>query len=689
MKKIPVTCNKDCGGGCPLLAHVKDGRIVKITDNPRGTKYMTGCPRGFMGHLPLYSPERITTPLIRTGPRGEGSFRSASWEEAIEAAAKHLSPYSEKSGENRPEGMILHLGGSGACESVLHNTDSLAKRFLNLLGPHARRTGSYSSGAEKFAMPFVFGSEPYGMDPKTLLESALIILWGMNPADTIFGCELRGYLREAKKRGIPIIVIDPRKSRSVKQFSSQWIPINPGTDSVMMAAVLHTLISENLVDRPFLDTYTAGSIDGIAQPPAQAEKICGVPAGVIKDFACRYGRAKPAALLPGLSIQRTMGGEEACRMAVVLQAVTGNIGRAGGSSGGNIWGRLPGPRCGKIPKQERDDAITVEEYLWAEAVLRGRSGGFPADISAIYSVGGNYLNQGSDIKKNMAAFEKTEWVICHENFMTPSARWADIVFPSTLPLEREDIIHPPGNYLLYSAAASTPPEGVKDDWEVFRLISGVLGFEDEFTGGLVPPEWLARFLDESEIADVETFKSEGIYMAEDQERMGLSRFIQDPGAYPLDTPSGKIELSSETYAKTGYPGKPICRWFEPSPEYPLRLITPHARYRVNSQNFNIPWFRDRQDDTLAMNPADAGVRSIKSGDVARIKSSAGEVSAVVSATKDIKEGVVSLHQGVWFIPESAPRYGPPAPANLLTSTEPTMPSRSSRTHSTAVEVTPA
>ena len=169
MNTVPVTCNKDCGGGCPLLAHNDNRKIVKITDNPAGTPYMTGCPRGYMGHLALYAPDRITAPLIRSGPRGSGSFREASWEEAIEQTAAHLVQSME---EQRTEG-IFRLGGSGACESVLHNTNSLAKRFLSLVGPYTDRTGSYSSGAELFTMPFMFGSEPYGLDPSTLLESKI------------------------------------------------------------------------------------------------------------------------------------------------------------------------------------------------------------------------------------------------------------------------------------------------------------------------------------------------------------------------------------------------------------------------------------------------------------------------------------------------------------------------------------
>ena len=522
----------------------------------------------------------------------------------------------------------------------------------------------------------------------------------------------------------------------MKRYATQWIPILPGTDSALMSAVLYILITENLIDRSFLDIYTHG-FDKIEayilqehpKTPEWAEKVCGVSAETIRNLALQYGKTHPTALLPGLSIQRTLGGEEAMRMGVVLQAAAGNIGVPGGSSGSNIWGRLPKPKCGKIsdypvhPFSEGDRPL-VPEHLWAEAVLRGRAGGFAADIHGIYSVGGNFINQGADIKKNIAAFKKVDWVVCHEAFMTPTARWADIILPPTLPLEREDIVLPAGNYLLFSRAASAPPAGVKDDWEIFRLIAAALdrvigegsekidrerdgkkgdrglkgglkagrkmyrSFEEAFTGGNTPAEWIDLFLKKSEIKEVEDFRCRGIYIAPEQKRVGLSKFKEDPENYQLDTPSGKIELSSADYGKTGFPEEPRCRWMNTTPDYPLRLITPHARLRINSQNSNISWFAEREEHRIVMNPADAAYRKLAEGDTAEITSPAGSAIGSIGVTEDIMPGVVSICQGAWFAEAPAPSgtRGGPVSANLLTSPEPTLPSNSSRTHSTAVEV---
>ena len=694
IQTIPVSCNKDCGGGCPLLAHTQDGKLIKITNNPAGTPYMTGCVRGFMMRKIQDSPERLTSPLIRTGERGEGKFREVSWDEGIDYAASRISDIITSFGAES----IIRLGGSGSCRGALHNTGLLTSRFLTLLGGYTETSGNYSSAAESFALPYMFGTKNYGIDPATLLRSELIILWGANVLDTVFGCELPQYLREAKKQGIPILVIDPRRSRTVEHLASRWIKVLPGTDAVLMAAVLYELISKHAIDRASLDRYTSGFQeveayvlgleDGLPKTPQWAEAICQTPADEIHTLAEIYSKHKPAALIPGLSIQRTVGGEESARMAVLLQAATGNMGILGGSSGGNIWSRLPNPRCGCIDSLPQEDNPAVAVYQWPDAVLEGNSGGFPTDIHMIYNVGGNFISQGSDIQKNIRAFSKVDFVLSHDAFLTPSCQWSDVVFPVTTFLERDDIVFPSGNYLLYSRQALQPPPNVKDDYEIFCLLSSALGFGERFSEGRSAAQWIERFLAESEVADIPEFRRSGIYMGEDQQRIGLAEFFRDPNKHPLSTPSGRIELASSAYAGTGFPAVPKARPFSPSATYPLRLISPHARFRINSQNSNIEWFAKRELQELWMNPDDARERGIEPDARVRIDSPTGRMNIRVKITGGIMPGVVCLTQGQWpeFLSNGADCAGA---ANMLTTTEPTLPSKGSRTHSISVTVSPA
>ena len=352
---VPISCNLDCGGGCPLLVTIKDGHISEITNNPSGSRHMKGCIKGYQMHRVLYAEDRLKTPLIRTGPRGSGEYREATWEEALDYVSSKLTSIKNVYGPQS----ILHLGGSGSTRGSLHNTNRLTKRFLSLFGGYTERWSSYSVGAATFVTPYLLGTYETGIDSATLESSKLIILWGANPSDLKIECGLENRLREARSRGIEIIVLDPRRSLTAKTLASQWIPVYPGTDAVLMTAILYTLIVKKLVNYPFINKYCTGfnelqcyilgDIDGVPKTPSWAAAICGVHSTLIEALATRYGETHPVALIPGASIQRTLGGEEAIRMAVALQTATGNIGVLGGSPGALAFGTLPRPNVGVIP----------------------------------------------------------------------------------------------------------------------------------------------------------------------------------------------------------------------------------------------------------------------------------------------------------------------------------------------------
>ncbi len=710
---LPVSCNRDCGAGCPLIAHVDGGRIVKIVDNPERPRFMQGCVRGYQAHRIVHSPERLKTPLIRRGVLRDGKrddryprqrtgncgssnvdFREASWDEALDLVAERLESIKEEHGA----ASVMQIGGSGSCRGAVHNTGALADRFLSLFGGYTMHTGSYSSGAERFVLPYLFGTTVSGMDVENLLESRLIILWGANISDTRFGCETENVILEARRQGTEVVVIDPRRTRTVKKLADEWIPILPGSDTAMMAAVLYILIKDDLIDRRFIETcstgfeeirgYILGVHDREKKDPEWAEPLCGVPASRIANFARMFGGTKPAALIPGLSIQRALAGEEAYRMAVTLQVATGNIGIPGGSSGSNIWGRIGGPEFPSLrraPGSHAADIRGVPVYRWADAVLEGKGGGYPTDVKCLFVVGGNYLCTGSDLQKNIRAFESVEFSICQDLFMTPTARHCDVVLPVTSFLEREDVTSSGGNFLLYSAKAVDPVGGAKDDYDILAALAERLGFGDEYTEGLSSGGWLERLISESEISDPEEFKRSGIFIRPEKRRIAFSDFVLDPEKNPLNTPSGRIEISSKEYAKTGFPAFPTYRGYRPPPDRPLYLISPHARYRVNSQNSNIPWFAEREKPELSMHPHDAANRKIRNGDVVRVFSDIGSLRVAVSVSEDIMPGVVCLPAGAWPV-EQGPGEFSGGCANVLTTTEPTLPSESSRTHSIGVEV---
>jgi anaerobic dimethyl sulfoxide reductase subunit A len=514
--------------------------------------------------------------------------------------------------------------------------------------------------------------------------------------DNRLECVLESRIREAKARGIEVVIVDPRRTSTVKSLGTSWIPIYPGTDTALMMALLFVLIDEEYINGGFIEKYSygfeelekyiLGITDKIAKTPEWAEKICGAPASQIKHLAHLYGKTHPAALIPGLSIQRTLGGEEAIRMAIALQVATGNLGVLGGSTGGLTWGRLPSPSVGSITVPPNPVEASIPVYVWPDAVLGGREGGYPSDIKAIYNVGGNYITQGSDIHKNIKAFKKIDFAVCHERFMTPTAKYCDVVLPTTTFLERNDIVTPNGgNYLLFSNQVVPPLPEARNDYDIFCQLSERLGFLEDFSEGKNEEEWLRSFMKDSEIKDYDDFKESGIYFGKNQLRVGLSDFAADPKENSLNTPSGLVQLSSMAYAKTG--SSPIPEYTMPVEDeaYPLRLVTPKSRYRIHSQNSNIPWFNEREKHALWIHPSDAATRSITDQNEVYVRSPQGLMRIVSHVTEDIMPGVVCLLEGVWpaFDSEGVETAGS---VNVLTSTVPTLPSQGSRTHSVFVQV---
>lgn len=709
-KTVPVTCNKDCGGGCPLTAHVEDGVIRKITDSPLRGPYMKGCARGYTAHRMDRMPGRLMAPLIRKGfekaarpesrpftsaPEAAGQFRQASWDEALDLAAERLLQLKKNHGSTS----LMDLSSGGACRGAVHNCSILTSRFLTLAGGATRLTGNYSSAAAAFSAPFVYGTIQTGMDAGNLEHSNLIVLWGYNALDTRFGSEFPLRILEARKKEVPVIVIDPRKTRTASVLGTRWIPIRPGTDTALIAAIVHRMIHTGSLDTRFIETcthgfepfreYILGSSDGIAKTPEWASNLCGIPEDTIVELADLYGSSRPAALLPGLSLQRALAGEEAARMTMVLQAVTGNVGVPGGSSGGAFWGKLARPGCASLPVPPNTDP-GLPVYQWPDAILEGKQGGWPSDIRGVYATGSNLVTQGSDIRKNIRAFQRLDLAIGHDQFLTPTMALCDIIFPAASFLEREDIVFPAGNFLLYSAKAAEPPEGVKTDYEIFACLADRLGFQDRFTEGRAPGQWIDHLLASSSIPDPREFKETGIFTGEEHDRNAFSDFVRAPGKHPLATPSGKIEISSEEYGKLGYFPYPHYRGCQyPDPEFPLNLVTPHPMNATHSQYAQVPGTRKNEETRLWIHPDDAADRDIEPDDRVILKSPEGKIEIKVLVTGRVMKGTVSLTQGFWphlVRDSSGSTLDRGGSANILTSTVPTLPSRSSRTHTVSVEV---
>ncbi|MBS7527450.1 molybdopterin-dependent oxidoreductase [Fusibacter paucivorans] len=730
-KTVVVAGINNCGGACSLNVDVQMGKVLNISPNTSlSAAHTKACVRGNAYRNSFLNHKRIKYPMLRVGDRGDGNYKRITWDEAITLIAEKMT--SIKAAYGAESRYVNYATGV----SALMRGNALAKRLLILDGGCLNYHNSYSTACIAGATPYTFGNKLSGHSPDDYIHSELIILWGHNPAATIFGHESMVMLQAAKAKGTKIIVIDPRMTETAVALADEWVPIKPTTDGALIDAMAYTIVEAGLHDQAFLDRYCIG-FDGLHMPegsknaenyrdylfgvydgqrktPAWAAAITGLDESVIHRLAMDYAKTKPAALIQGYGPQRNANGEQIVRGCNMLACLTGNVGKIGGSSGGGLYLRYNLPIM--MPEIENPVKESIPCFLWTDAIERAAdmtsaSDGImgahqlKAPIKMIFNLAGNILiNQHSDINRTIKLLKdpsKVEFIVCSDLFMTPSTRFADLILPGTSMFEGENIRAPwgGGNYLLYVNQCIEPLFECRFEYDWLTEVAERLNLKEAFTlGAPNMTEQLQRAYEvlrtkESELPTFDVFKREGGYVYQTVKHVIAYREqIESFETHPFETPSGKIELYSPRLDSGG--DIPAIPKYTPAFEgpqdpqtekYPYQLVGWHSKRRTHSTHDHNLWLDGVEDQQLWIHPEDARQLMIVGGETVEIYNDRGCVRVPAYVTERIARGVVGMAQGGWYRPDSKGTDLRGA-MNVLTTSRPTPLVKGNPQHSNLVAV---
>lgn len=693
-------------------ATIEDGRLTRAEPLPG-----SGASAEMIGTWPqlVYSDLRIKMPMVRRGflkdrgasdgaMRGRDAFVEVSWNEALDLVAHELTRVRAERG---PSGIF---GGSYGWSSAgrFHHARTQVRRFLSAGGGFVDQFGNYSWGAAQAILPHVLGdfeavSEAATSWPTIAEHADLVVAFGgLNPKNwsvTSGGAgshKMPDWTREARRRGVSFVSISPLKSDAPDWVDAEWIAPKPNTDTAMMLALAHTLIVEDRHDKAFLDRYCAGfepfrdyllgATDGQAKSVDWAADITGVSAGTMRALARRMADGGTL-LTASWSLQRGDHGEQPYWALIALAALLGQIGLPGrgfsfgyGSLNGvgavrrrgltPIMPPIPNPAGLAIPVARVADMLLNPGH---DVDCNGKTFTYP-DIGLVYWAGGNPFHHHQDLNRFAKAWARPETIVVHESWWTPTAKRADIVLPATTTAERADI----GGSSRDPHVFAMPKlidlvGGARNDFDIFSDLAERLGCASDYTGGLGETGWLDKLFDQMcsaarkqglEPPERDPFWRDGVWHVPppDEDEVLLSGFRSAPDDNALATPSGRIEIFSETIAGFGYSDCPPHPSWLPSTEgpdsersasYPLCLLTNQPATRLHSQLGQTQAGRrdavaDREP--LNLHPDDAAARGIIEGDVVRIFNDRGACLAGAVLNAELRPGTIVMATGSWYDP---------------------------------------
>jgi anaerobic selenocysteine-containing dehydrogenase len=623
-RSIKGCCPLDCQDTCAWIADVEDGLVTAV----RGVKehpFTRGVLCAKVNDYPArtYAPDRLLHPLLRMGPKGSGQFERVSWDAAIDLIATRFGAVVSEHG---PEALLPHryMGSMGVVQM------RAPMRLFHSLAASLPRGGICSVAAVATAKEGL----PFGFDPEEVAESRFILLWGSNLLTT---CHHHWhFVREARRHhGTRVVCIDPMRTRTARQCD-EHVQLRPGSDAVLAAGMAHVMFKEGLVDLDFARGACA-DLDDLADQvlpwvPERVAEVCGIEAETVVRLAREFAAARPATIRAGVGPQQTAQGEAFVRAVHALAILGGHWRHRGG---GVLAIASP-----ELNEEHAERADLIPSGRSPRALDMARLGETLTDpaldppVMGLMIWGTNPALVQPDAGRVQRGLAREDlFTVVIEHFLTDTARYADVVLPSTTQLEHFDVLGAWGHhYITINQPAVTPLGEAKSHGEVMRLLAQRMGLDhpamresdEEIAASALPP---------------------GLDLAT----------LKEAGWVKMDNPRPQLDGAG---LKLAY-GVPL------PPSLPaagmLQLLTPKAHFFLNSSFVNQSRQRRAQGrPTVAMAPADAAGRGLYDGQSVQLRNAQGAIHATLHVTDAVGPGVVALPGKWWTLPKEDD-----AVANLL------------------------
>jgi anaerobic selenocysteine-containing dehydrogenase len=627
-------CGKMCGASCGIIVTTEKGRIVKVEgdpDYPPTKGYF--CVKGKAITELIYHPDRITKPLRRVGPRGSGQWEEITAEEAVSHIADKLRKVIEEFGS---ESIAFHMGA--------HKNDLIGE-FMQRLGktlgtPNFATVDNVCSKARSLADKYTFGQKCF---PDYNHPSECLVVWGRNSLDT--GGESRmDIIRQAREKGTNILVIDPRET-SITRLAHQWVKPKPGSDGYLGLALLKTIIEEGLHDREFVENYTIG-FDKLREMLGlytfeELEKETWIIVDDMKRFARTYATCKPAAIQTGNPLDQTPNSYQTCRLISILRTVTGNLDVPGGEV---FAAGVPFVNITDVEDKSRRPMIGSEFKVAAsigiapsQDVLRAASTGDPYHIKASLIFGSNPLTTYANTEGVYEAIMDLDLIVTAEFFMTPTAKYSDIILPVAANHEYDDF-SPKFGHIVARPKIVDPQGECRADIQWMNLIARELGLEGfwdsprEAFNEILAPAGLTY----EELAEIGPIWAPKRYW----------NYI-DEG---FKTPSGKVEIYSEALKKMGVPPMPeMVEHITSTEDYPLVMTSGKDSYYYHSSWRTLPSLRRISKEPLVeMSHETANKYGLVDGEMAYIETTEGRITQRVKLNESLDPRIIYVAHAWWF-----------------------------------------